>query len=230
MGKVYNGPMRTTEKRPAATRRRNRPNRYPDELLLDAAAEVFHGHGFHDASMVDIAARAGVTKPTLYARLGSKDLLYDRVMERIAQSLIDAMIAGYEGVETEEMAEAIARPTRAFFGWVRANPVGFHLLFERDHGTVAGVDYRDRALGTLTELVESGNTRYLRERGLRRGRATGLVAAACVGIWDHVARWAAAHHLLDDVDPVEVCTALIASGLQGVNPEIVATLRARRRD
>src|SRR5512132_4412953 len=98
-------------------RRRNRPNRYSDDLLLDAAADVFYRRGFHEASMVEVAAQAGATKPTLYARFGNKEALYHRVMERIADSLIAQIAAAYEGVETEGPEEATARPTRAFFDW-----------------------------------------------------------------------------------------------------------------
>ena len=65
--------------------------------------------------MLGIARRAGATKPTLYARFGSKEALYDRVVERIAASLIDAMTAAYDGVETATAEEATRRMARAFF-------------------------------------------------------------------------------------------------------------------
>jgi AcrR family transcriptional regulator len=44
--------------------------------ILDAAVEVFTRHGFAGTSMDEIAATARVSKPTVYARFGSKqDLL-----------------------------------------------------------------------------------------------------------------------------------------------------------
>jgi AcrR family transcriptional regulator len=41
--------------------------------MLEAAAEVFGEHGYHGASMDEIAARAGITKPMLYRYFGSKE-------------------------------------------------------------------------------------------------------------------------------------------------------------
>src|SRR4051794_33436740 len=157
--------------------RRNRPNVYSDELLLDAAADVFHRHGFRDGSMLDIAQRAGVTRPTLYARFGNKDALYDRVMERIGESLVGAMTAAYEGVETATAEQATQRMVKAFFDWVRAYPASFHLLFARDQGAPTGVDHGERALARLTDLVHDGCAAFLRGRGMRPGRVTRLIAA-----------------------------------------------------
>ncbi len=178
-------------------RRRNRPNVYSDELLLDAAADVFHRRGFHDASMVEVAARAGATKPTLYARFGRKEDLYDRVMQGIAESLIAAIAAAYEGIEDDTPEDATERPVKGFFDWVRAHPVGFHLLFAADQGAPTGIDHRDRALAQLTDLIEAATATYLRERGMRSGRMTGLLAAYAVGIMHHGARWAVEHDALD---------------------------------
>ena len=210
-------------------RRRNRPNLYSDELLLDAATEVFHRRGFRDASMVEVAAEAGATKPTLYARFGSKEALYDRVMERIAESLIAAMTAGYEGIDDESAEDATHRPPKAFFDWVRSHPVGFHLLFTADQGAPTGVDHRDRALTRLTDLIAQATANYLRQRGLRSGRLTGLLAAYGVGVMHHGALWAVEHDELDRIDVSGLATAFILNGLHGVDPDTLATLRRRPR-
>jgi AcrR family transcriptional regulator len=208
--------------------RRNRPHVYSDELLLDAAADVFHRQGFHDSSMLDIAQRAGVTKPTLYARFGNKETLYDRVMERIAESLVDAMNAAYEGVETATAEEATRRIVRAFFDWVRAHPAGFHLLFASDQGAPTGVDHGERALAQLTELVTDASAAFLRGRGMRSGRVTGLIAANAVGVMHSSARWAVDHDALDRIDLSAFATTLMLHGLEGVDPEVISTLRVRR--
>jgi len=204
-----------------ATRRRNRPNLYPDELLLDAAADVFHGRGFRDSSMLEIARRAGVTKPTLYSRFGSKDAIYDRVMERIGASLVADMTAAYAGVEAATAEEATRRPVQAFFDWVRARPTGFDLLFAGDHVAPTGVDHRERALARLTELVTEASAAFLRGRGMRAGRVTGLIAANVVGVMHSTARWAVDHDALDRVDLSAFATTFILAGLEGVDPEAI---------
>src|SRR5262245_38672744 len=129
-----------------AVRRRNRPNLHSDEVLLGAAADVFHTRGYHAASMAEMAARAGATKPTLYARFGGKEALYDRVMQHIADSLISAIARAYEEVDEQDDAEtAAAYPVVAFQQWVKANPVGFQLLFT-DTRAPTGLQHRNRAI------------------------------------------------------------------------------------
>src|SRR3954451_13792709 len=56
--------------------------RIADESILDAATEVFAFEGYDRANMDTIAARAGATKPTLYARFGSKDDLFAAAVRR----------------------------------------------------------------------------------------------------------------------------------------------------
>ena len=210
-------------------RRRNRPNLYSDELLLDAAADVFHRRGFHEASLAEVAAQAGVTRPTFYARFGTKEALYDRVMERFSDSLIDAMALAYEGFEREEDPErATARPVTAFFAWVQTHPAGFHLLFAADEGAPTGIDHRSRALARLTDLIADATAAYLRSRGMRSGRVTGLLAAFGVGVLHHGARWALENDALERMDLSTFSTTFFLRGLQGVDPDTVATLRSRR--
>ena len=44
--------------------------------ILDAAAEVFAASGYERASIDAIAARAGVSKPTVYSHFGGKEQLF----------------------------------------------------------------------------------------------------------------------------------------------------------
>ncbi len=44
--------------------------------MLRAAAQVFGERGYHRASMDEIAARAGITKPMLYSYFDSKEGLF----------------------------------------------------------------------------------------------------------------------------------------------------------
>nr|WP_277716390.1 helix-turn-helix domain-containing protein [Priestia flexa]WEZ06696.1 helix-turn-helix domain containing protein [Priestia flexa] len=52
------------------------------ENILDAAFVVFGANGYHDAKMIDIAKRAGVSKGTLYLYFPSKESLYIAVNDR----------------------------------------------------------------------------------------------------------------------------------------------------
>lgn len=50
------------------------------QAILQAAAEVFRGSGFEHASMSDIRARVGCSKPTLYSYFASKEELFSEVV------------------------------------------------------------------------------------------------------------------------------------------------------
>jgi AcrR family transcriptional regulator len=210
-------------------RRRNRPNKYSDELLLGAAAEVFHERGFHDASMLDIAQAAGATKPTLYARFGSKEALYDRALEGIADSLVAHMAVAYSRAQADTFEAAVHRTAAAFFDWVKTNRIGFALLFASDQGAPTGVDHRERALAGLTGVLSDAMGQYLRARGSRTGPATGLIAAYAIGVLDHGARWAVENDALDRLDLPSFTATFTLSGLQGMSPDVVSALLRRRK-
>lgn len=69
------------------------------EALLDAAAALFCRHGFHAASMRDIARAAGMLPGSVYYHFPSKEALllavYEEGVARIAAS-VDAAVAGLD--------------------------------------------------------------------------------------------------------------------------------------
>lgn len=60
----------------------------PWSPLLQAAVAAFNDHGFHGASVRDIAARAGVTMPTLYYHHGDKQGLLVDALEASMHELL----------------------------------------------------------------------------------------------------------------------------------------------
>ena len=82
--------MNATDKAaPAPGRRGGRPDRATAERLrqaiLDAAETIFLQDGFGEAKMEAIAAKAQTTKQTLYARFGSKTVLFIEVSNRLLE-------------------------------------------------------------------------------------------------------------------------------------------------
>ena len=59
--------------------------------MLAVAGEVFAEHGFHAASMDEIAERADISKPMLYAYFDSKEGLYAAYMQRTGDDLLAAI-------------------------------------------------------------------------------------------------------------------------------------------
>jgi TetR/AcrR family transcriptional regulator len=80
------------------TKKETTPAR-PDarERLLDAALALFTRQGYAAASVREICAAAGVTKPVLYYYFGSKEGLYLHLMEG-AYALFESRIAQWTSV------------------------------------------------------------------------------------------------------------------------------------
>lgn len=68
------------------------------QIIRTAALSVFDEKGFHQASIRDIAARAGCSLPTLYYHYGSKELLYEEVVcatyRQISEQISDQIPEG----------------------------------------------------------------------------------------------------------------------------------------
>jgi TetR/AcrR family transcriptional regulator len=73
------------------------------EALLECAAMWFHRHGFHGASLADIASQLGVTKPAIYHYAKNKmELLYElhvRSLTVSRQARDDAVRDGADGLD-----------------------------------------------------------------------------------------------------------------------------------
>jgi AcrR family transcriptional regulator len=68
------------------------------EKIRTAALAIFDEKGFHQASIRDIAARAGCSLPTLYYHYGSKELLYEEIVcgtyRNISEQIADQIPEG----------------------------------------------------------------------------------------------------------------------------------------
>lgn len=136
------------EQRPS-TRWRRRKEARPDEILA-AALESFAARGFAATRLEDVAARAGISKGTLYLYFKSKEELFEAVVRATLLpnlARIEALAASYEG------------PSAG--------------LLERLLLTIAGV--AGSQLGAIPKLViaEAGNfpdlARFYLDQVVRRG-------------------------------------------------------------
>src|SRR4051794_18740944 len=99
------------------------PRSLREVQMLDAAVVEFARHGFHEASMDDVALRASISKPMLYAYLGTKDDLFVACLHREGTRLMEAIV----DVVRVDLApdEQLWCGMRAFFGYVSANRDGW---------------------------------------------------------------------------------------------------------
>lgn len=64
------------------TAERGRPRSFDTETALERATQVFWRLGFQGASMSELTAATGLSKPSLYAAFGDKEALYLECMRR----------------------------------------------------------------------------------------------------------------------------------------------------
>lgn len=214
-----------TEKKP--TRRgRGRPPRDENEFL-DAARAVFARKGFDAANMDDLAAAAGSTKPTLYARFGSKDVLYERVVRREADDFIACILAGYEEASGSSLEEAIRGQNVIWFGFLSARPEVLQLLFAPDRSPAA-----QRIADDVEQEIVAGLAGNIDATLERLGRGAPdqarFLAAMVFGAALHGARDVARGGGLGQEDAIALATSFVAAGYRGLDVSLLQKRPARR--
>jgi AcrR family transcriptional regulator len=154
--------------------------------MLDAAVAVFSQRGFHLASMDEIAAAAGVSKPMIYAYLGSKDDLFTACIRREAQRLIERITAAVPpGRATDQR---LHHGLLAFFAVVTDHRDGWIVLYRQARvrepfaGEIAAA--RDRIIALVAGLLAPSS---IDETSLLP------IAYAVVGAAEALSDWAVEH-------------------------------------
>ena len=76
-----------------------RPRAFDTGVALASALDVFWRRGFEGASLTDLTAAMGITRPSLYAAFGNKETLFHRALDH------------YEDTHMGFAREALAAPT-----------------------------------------------------------------------------------------------------------------------
>jgi AcrR family transcriptional regulator len=88
----------------ASKRARGRPKQVDDSQVLDAVLGVFWEKGYSGASLSDLAAAAGVSRPSLYEALSDKSAMYLTVLDRVVgatKAAIEATLTGQQPLRQE---------------------------------------------------------------------------------------------------------------------------------
>lgn len=126
--------------------------------MLDAAVAVFSEEGFHGASMDAVAARAGVSKPLVYAHGGSKEELFAACLHREAERLLRSVESAVGAADDDPLAR-LRRALRAFFHALTTHRAGWTVLWRQaSTGPFAGeVDaLRRQIVAQAAELMAGG--------------------------------------------------------------------------
>jgi len=190
---------------PAVQRRRQ---------LLDVSLEVFAAQGFHGASMAEVAAAAGVTKPVLYQHFRSKRELYLELLDDVGQRLLEEVqkATAAAGGPRQQVASGFA----AYFRFVSQNESAFRLLFGGE-GREADREFADAVRRVEDAMADA--IAVLIDADIDDDHRR-LLAYGVVGLAEATSR----HWVLSGRrEPVDVLSRRVAdltwAGLRGIRPE-----------
>jgi AcrR family transcriptional regulator len=213
-------PRRSVPRPAAAPRwpsRRHADRALKRDAVILAAARAFNRKGFHNTSLDDVAAALGVTKPTVYYYVESKEQL----LFECFQAGLEQIREGLRKVEAsplparERLAEVIrhyARAVASDFGWcmVRAE--------DHDLGPELGGRIKQ-----LKREIDRGLRRLL-EDGMRDGSVgtcdPKMMAFAMAGALNWIAHW---YREGEPLGPAEVAEAFVQVFERGLLPREAAT-------
>lgn len=133
------------------------------QAIVDAATRVFLGQGYGAASMDAIAAEAAVSKQTVYSHFGSKEALFEAIIQGKCRELMPPdSLKWSPGQNHEEILRLFAHrflmtilsaPSTALFRVVVAESVRFPELADVFYraGPATACDYLAGYLGKLHE-------------------------------------------------------------------------------
>jgi AcrR family transcriptional regulator len=173
--------------------RRKVPRAVRERQMLEVAGRAFAAHGFHDASMDEIADGAGISKPMIYNYFGSKEGLYAAYVEAAGQRLLSRMADAADDDSQAVDAEATLRATaNAFFAHVDENRESWSVLF----GELAtrGSPLSSEVAAIRQSIVDRTAALFealLRRAGTPAKRVGGTepLAHAFVGAGESLANW-----------------------------------------
>jgi AcrR family transcriptional regulator len=182
------------------------------EQLLLVAGEIFAEHGYHGASMEQLAEAAGVSKPVLYQHFMSKQELYLAVVRAAVEEMELVVRRALAG--TEDNRARIHGAIGAYFDFVRTSR--FQLLFSS--GELADADVRAEVEGAEHRIAVEIGTLIATDAGLSE-TAANFLASTVRGLAMQGARWWVEHQEVDRDEAVRLLARLVWRGLGSFSPE-----------
>jgi AcrR family transcriptional regulator len=179
------------------------------ESVLDAAERVIAREGA-GASIDDIALEAGVTKPIVYDRVGSRSELADALAERLADRLVTA--AGDSLVGTPISEVALARFFETNLLTVKAHRELFLYVSggATDQTATGRLKVAERSTGPMAMAIAEWRRSFEQDPTV-----ADTWAVAVVGALQMTAIWWTAHDELSAAEVANNLANLLWNGLPG---------------
>ncbi|MDT4913406.1 MAG: hypothetical protein QOC66_2534 [Pseudonocardiales bacterium] len=186
------------------------PRAEREEQMVAVAIAEFAANGYAGASMVEIARRAGISKPLIYQYFGSKDGLFLACLHSVSGGLLDRLQDAE--LDVDDTVTSRIYPLRAIFEALEPQRDAWRMLFDPSMpgaGEIAAAasDYRAR----MTDIAASGSARFLQARGIDSRLDASALTAVWMGVVNSIVEWWLTHPDESADDMIERCYRLLAA-------------------
>jgi AcrR family transcriptional regulator len=172
---------------------RRLPRAVREQQILDAAVSVFSHRGYHDTSVDEIAERAEISKPMVYAYVGTKEQLFIACLHREGVRLMEAIAAAALAGPTRA-EQRLAHGLRAFLRFVAAHRDGWSVLYRQARGQEPFAAVIGQLRAQMAEVVSGSLARVVAEAGqAMRESDVQTMGYALVGAAEALADWIVDH-------------------------------------
>lgn len=147
------------------------------DAIVDAAWALVGEVGLGGLSLRDLARRAGISTPTVYAYFDSKNAIYDAMFAAAAAQFADTMAEPYD---CEDPRELLVASVRRFFEFCTGNVARYQLLFQR---TLPGFQPSPESCAPAVRALD-GARELLARNGITQSRHLDLWTALATGLID----------------------------------------------
>jgi AcrR family transcriptional regulator len=147
-----------------------------DQKILDAAIAVFSRYGVRKATMGDIAEQAGISRPTLYARLRQQGRDHGGGNAADLRTVINEVVEAWQSVETisERIDIFLDCAIVRFFDQIKQMPDSSDLMIGSGEGAAPHLDAEQGKIDLLTGLFDS-RREALAAHGMQPGGTGGFL-------------------------------------------------------
>ncbi len=147
------------------------------DAIVDAAWELVHEEGLAALSLRELAGRAGITTPTVYAYFDSKHAIFDAMFGRAATEFADRMTQPFDAADSLGLLVASAR---RFVAFCTNDVARYQLLFQR---TIRDFAPSAESYAPAVRALDASRKR-LRQSGITRPKHMDLWTAMLTGLVD----------------------------------------------
>jgi AcrR family transcriptional regulator len=186
------------------------PRAEREQQIVAVAVDEFAARGYAGASMVAIAARAGISKPLIYQYFGSKDGLYLACLHQVAGALLDRLELAELRVDDTVFSRVFA--LQAVFEALEPQRSAWQLLYDTTMPTTGAIAEAAREYQTRTaDLAASGSERFLRARGQHDPLDAAALTTVWMGLVNSLVTWWLGHPEESADEMTQRCIRLITA-------------------